>query len=75
MILEGLKLMVVGMVIVYVFLILLMLSVFLSARLFRDDARSSPSGEAAARRGSRGNIVAVIAAAVAAHRAKDARGG
>ena len=74
MILEGLKLMVVGMVIVYVFLILLMLSVFLSARLFRDDARSSPSGEAA-RRGSRGNIVAVIAAAVAAHRAKDARGG
>lgn len=38
MILEGVKLMVVGMVIVYVFLVVLMLSVILSARLFKDDA-------------------------------------
>ena len=42
MILEGVKLMVIGMVIVHVFLLVLMLSVILSARLFKDSgARAS----------------------------------
>lgn len=74
MILEGVKLMVVGMTIVYVFLVVLMLSVIVSARIFRDDAPPSASGSAAPG-GSRANTVAVIAAAVAAYRAKDAGDG
>lgn len=75
MILEGVKLMVVGMVIVYVFLVVLMLSVILSARLFKDDASPSSPGSAAPAGGSRGNVVAVISAAVAAYRAKGPRDG
>lgn len=69
MILEGVKLMVIGMAIVYVFLLVLMLSVMLSAKLFKDsDARAS-SGSAASRR-SRKDVIPIIAAAVAAYRAK-----
>lgn len=74
MILEGVKLMVVGMAIVYVFLVVLMLSVIVSARIFRDDA-PPPSSGGAAPGGSRGSAVAVIAAAVAAYRAKGAGDG
>lgn len=75
MILEGVKLMVVGMVIVYVFLVVLMLSVILSARLFKDGDPSSSSRGAAPAARSRGNVVAVISAAVAAYRAGGGRGG
>ena len=69
MILEGVKLMVIGMIIVYVFLLVLMLSVMLSAKLFKDsDARVS--SDTGASQGSRKNVVPVIAAAVAAYKAK-----
>ncbi len=69
MILEGVKLMVIGMAIVYVFLLVLMLSVMLSAKLFKDsDARVS--SDAGASQKSRRDVVPVIAAAVAAYRAK-----
>ncbi len=71
MILEGVKLMVIGMSIVYVFLLVLMLSVMLSAKLFKDsDAHVSSDAGASPR--SRRGVVPVIAAAVAAYRAKHA---
>ena len=71
MILAGVKLMVIGMAIVYVFLLVLMLSVMLSAKLFKDsDARESSDTGASPR--SRKDVVPVIAAAVAAYRAKHA---
>ena len=74
MILEGVKLMVIGMAIVYVFLLVLMLSVMLSAKLFKDsDARVSSDTEASKK--SRRNVIPVIAAAVAAYRAKHAGDG
>ena len=70
MILEGVKLMIVGMVIVYVFLVVLMLSVIISARLFKDsDPPQFPRGGPSSR-DSRKNIVPVVAAAVVAHRAR-----
>ena len=69
MILEGVKLMVIGMSIVYVFLLVLMLSVMLSAKLFKDSA-TRVSSDAGASRKSRRDVVPVIAAAVAAYRAK-----
>ncbi|MXZ12683.1 MAG: hypothetical protein F4Y78_01535 [Candidatus Dadabacteria bacterium] len=69
MILEGVKLMVIGMAIVYVFLLVLMLSVMLSAKLFKDsDARASSDSGAPQR--SRRDVIPIIAAAVAAYRAK-----
>lgn len=61
--------MVVGMVIVYIFLIVLMLSVIISARLFKDSDPPSLSKGGSSRK-SRKNIVPVIAAAVAAHKAR-----
>lgn len=71
MILEGVKLMVIGMAIVYVFLLVLMLSVMLSAKLFKDsDARVSSDTGASPK--SRRDVVPVIAAAVAAYKAKHA---
>jgi oxaloacetate decarboxylase gamma subunit len=74
MILEGVKLMVIGMAIVYVFLLVLMLSVILSARLFKDsDARAS--SDAAASTKSRRDVIPIITAAVAAYRAKHADDG
>ena len=61
--------MVIGMAIVYVFLLVLMLSVMLSAKLFKDsDARASSDSGASQK--SRKDIIPIIAAAVAAYRAK-----
>lgn len=71
MILEGAKLMVIGMVIVYIFLLVLMLSVMLSAKLFKDSGARA-SSDAKASTSSRRNVLPVIAAAVAAYRAKHA---
>lgn len=66
--------MVVGMAIVYVFLLVLMLSVMLSAKLFKDsDARASSDSKAPQR--SRRDVIPIIAAAVAAYRAKHADDG
>ncbi len=71
MILEGAKLMVIGMAIVYVFLLVLMLSVMLSAKLFKDSGTGVPL-DAGASKKSRRNVLPVIATAVAAYRAKRA---
>lgn len=61
--------MVIGMAIVYVFLLVLMLSVMLSAKLFKDsDVRAS--SDSGAPQKSRRDIIPIIAAAVAAYRAK-----
>lgn len=74
MILEGVKLMVIGMAIVYVFLLVLMLSVMLSAKLFKDsDARASSDSRASTK--SRRDAIPIIAAAVTAYRAKHADDG
>jgi len=74
MILEGVKLMVIGMAIVYAFLLVLMLSVMLSAKLFKDsDTRASSDSEAPQK--SRRDVIPIIAAAVAAYRAKHADDG
>ncbi len=74
MILEGVKLMVIGMAIVYVFLLVLMLSVMLSAKLFKDsDARVSSDTGASTK--SRRDVIPVIAAAVAAYKTKHADDG
>lgn len=74
MILEGVKLMVIGMAIVYVFLLVLMLSVMLSAKLFKDSDTSAPPDPGASAK-SRRDVIPVIAAAVAAYRAKHADDG
>ena len=66
--------MVIGMAIVYAFLIVLMLSVMLSARLFKDSGAGA-SADSAAPAKSRRNVIPVIAAAVAAYRAKSADDG
>ncbi len=74
MILEGVKLMVLGMAVVYIFLLVLMLSVMLSAKLFKDsDARVSSDTGASTK--SRRDVIPVIAAAVAAYKAKHADDG
>jgi oxaloacetate decarboxylase gamma subunit len=74
MILEGVKLMVIGMAIVYVFLLVLMLSVMLSAKLFKDSDARAPSDPGTPTK-SRKDVIPVIAAAVAAYRAKHAGDG
>lgn len=74
MILEGVKLMVIGMSIVYVFLLVLMISVMLSAKLFKDSDVHAPSDPGASRK-SRRDVIPVIAAAVAAYKAKHAGDG
>lgn len=74
MILEGVKLMVIGMSIVYIFLLVLMVSVMLSAKLFKDSDVRAPSGPGASKK-SRRDVIPVIAAAVAAYRAKHAGDG
>lgn len=74
MILEGVKLMVIGMSIVYVFLLVLMISVMLSAKLFKDSDMPAPSDPGASKK-SRRDVIPVIAAAVAAYKAKHAGDG
>ncbi len=74
MILEGVKLMVIGMATVFVFLLVLMLSVMLSAKLFKDSDARAPSGPGASKKSGR-KVIPVIAAAVAAYRAKHAGDG
>ena len=74
MILEGVKLMVIGMAIVYVFLLVLMLSVMLSAKLFKDSDVRAPSDSGPSTK-SRRDVIPVIATAVAAYRAKHADDG
>ncbi len=68
--------MVIGMAIVYVFLLVLMLSVMLSAKIFKDSDPPAPSDTRRASAKSRKDIIIpVIAAAVAAYRSKRAEDG
>ena len=70
MILEGLKLMVLGMVIVYIFLIVLMIFVFLSSRIFKGSAITAPSPGLSTPSKSADEIVAVLSAAISSYRNK-----
>ena len=63
MIIEGLKLMVIGMIIVYIFLIVLMLFVMLSAKLFKGSGLvSAPPVIKEAT--DNADIIAVVSAAI-----------
>ncbi len=68
MILEGLKLMVLGMVIVYIFLIVLMIFVFLSSRIFKGSVLASSSPAVSTSSKSADELVAVLSAAVSSYR-------
>lgn len=68
MITEGLKLMVIGMTIVYIFLIILMLLVMLSARVFKQEASSVPDGQPSRGVRQQDDIVAVISAAISRYK-------
>ncbi len=68
MIIEGLKLMVIGMTIVYIFLIILMLLVILSARLLRNRSVSVSPDTTVETSGRDSDIVAVISAAISRYR-------
>ena len=79
MIVAGLKLTVLGMAVVYCFLLLLILSVkisqhFLSAGSVRELAEMEAADlrrrHRAAQRADEGTLIAVISAAIAAHRAR-----
>lgn len=71
MIAEGFKLMILGMVIVYVFLIVLMVCVMISARIFKNRATPVPSSPASRLKSDHDTLVAVVSAAIAAFRAKN----
>jgi len=68
MILEGLKLMVLGMAIVYIFLIILMLFVILSSKLFKGKAMATPSSNINSSTKSDGDLIAILSAAVSSYR-------
>ena len=68
MILEGLKLMLLGMVIVYIFLIVLMIFVFLSSRIFKGSAVPAPSTGVSTASKSADELVAVLSAAISSYR-------
>ncbi|MEJ2155920.1 MAG: OadG family transporter subunit [Desulfobacteraceae bacterium] len=77
MVVEGIKLAVTGMLIVFIFLILLVLVVQLSARLLRSYTQQEEREQARYKRKSSAGspladsrLIAVIAAAVSAHRKK-----
>lgn len=68
MITEGLKLMVIGMTIVYIFLITLMLLVILSARILKQKASSAPDSQPSQAERQQDDIVAVISAAISRYK-------
>ena len=70
MIFEGLKLMALGMIIVYIFLIVLMFCVMASARIFKNRDISPPTLVSNVKT-EHDKIVAVVSAAIAAFRAKN----
>lgn len=72
MITEGLKLMVTGMVIVYIFLIVLMLLVILSSKIFKGTATGSASKKLK-NNIKNDEITVVISAAIAAYKARKSK--
>jgi sodium pump decarboxylase gamma subunit len=77
MVVEGIKLAISGMFIVYIFLVLLVLVVHLSSRLLRSYTQQEVREQAQYRRRSSAHaqskddrMIAVISAAIAAHRRK-----
>lgn len=68
MVIEGLKLMVIGMTIVFLFLIVLMLLVMLSARVFKHGAASVPKTASAPVADQESDLIAVISAAISRYR-------
>ncbi|MHB8763698.1 MAG: OadG family protein [Deferrisomatales bacterium] len=82
MIVEGLKLTVLGMAVVYLFLALLIAVINLSARLLRPwterealaAASAAARGRGASAQEKNRKVMAVIGAAVAAHRGRGRRG-
>lgn len=72
MILEGLKLMIIGMIIVYIFLIVLMLFVILSAKLFKGSG--VVSAPAVVKRATDdADIIAVVSAAISRYRSNKSK--
>ena len=67
MIIEGLKLMVLGMVIVYVFLIVLMILVNISAKVFKGSTLTGLSTVSSAKK-AEDELIAVLSAAITAYR-------
>ncbi len=66
---EGLKLMVVGMSIVYVFLILLMVSIIISSKIFKTaEQATAPVGPD--KEEDTNELITVISSAIAVYRAK-----
>ncbi len=70
MIAEAAKLLVIGMVIVYIFLLVLMLSVIVSAKLFKGSAETVPLGTKPHRPSEKKTIPVILATAVAAYKAR-----
>ena len=68
MIVEGLKLMVLGMVIVYVFLIVLMILVIISSKIFKGHAMATPSSTVSSAKRADDDLIAVLSAAISAYR-------
>jgi len=68
MIVEGLKLMVIGMAIVYVFLIVLMLLIILSSRIFKGKVMATPSSKLTSATKSADDLIAVLSAAISSYR-------
>ena len=69
MIAEGFKLMILGMIIVYIFLIVLMICVIISAKVFKDRNVAAPP-IAKNLKTEHDKLVAVVSAAITAYRAK-----
>ena len=70
MIVEGLKLMVIGMVTVYIFLIVLMFLVMLSARMFKNRFVTLPTTPISSFKPSQKDLAAVISAAIYTYKVK-----
>lgn len=72
MIIEGLKLMVIGMAIVYLFLIILMLLIMFSAKVFKSGALATTPCQIPPKT-SDNVLIAVVSAAISAYKVKRKR--
>ncbi|MGI9534479.1 MAG: OadG family protein [Thermodesulfobacteriota bacterium] len=73
MILEGFKLMVLGMVIVYVFLIILMVLVIISAKVFKGHALTTSYSHISSAKKADDDLIAVLSAASSAYRNRNTK--